>query len=401
MIDQKNLNNEVWISGMGIVSAIGINLDECLLSLRNDKTGIDRIKLLDTIHKDTYVAGEIKLTNKEIASLVEESPELPRTTLLAMLAAKEALISAGFAPEKGTRAGIILGTTVGGMDKSERLYVKDEDPKEYIFSHPCGFTTAFLAKKYGFSHYSNTISTACSSGANAIMLGAKLIKHGFLDVILAGGTDALSVFTLNGFRSLMILDPEPCKPFSNDRKGLNLGEGAGFILLESKEHAIQRKVKCICKVSGYGNSNDAFHQTASSPDGRGAYKAMDEAVKVAGLQPAEIDYINVHGTGTDNNDLTEAIAIQRLFTGRIPDFSSTKTFTGHCLGAAGAIEAIFSAAAIYHSEVYSNLRFTSPVSDTELVPVLSYKKKKVKHVLSNSFGFGGCDTSLLFSEITC
>jgi 3-oxoacyl-(acyl-carrier-protein) synthase len=400
MKDQENFNSEIWISGMGIVSAAGNNLDECLHSLVNDQAGIDKITLLETIHKDNYVAGEVKLTNKEIASVVKDSPDLPRTTLLALLAAGEALNSAGYKPGKGTRAGLVLGTTVGGMDKTERFFMKDDDPKKYIFSHHCGYTTAYLAQKYGFKHYANTISTACSSGANAVMLGAKLIKHGLLDVVLAGGTDALSIFTLNGFRSLMILDHEPCKPFSNDRKGLNLGEGAGFVFLESKGHAIQRQAKGICRISGYGNSNDAFHQTASSPDGRGAYKAMEEAINVAGIAVADIDYINVHGTGTDNNDLTEAIAIQRLFNNHVPDFSSTKTFTGHCLGAAGAIEAIFSAAAIRRGEVYSNLRFTSPVGDTGLIPVLKFKKKRVRHVLSNSFGFGGCDTSLLLSEIT-
>jgi 3-oxoacyl-(acyl-carrier-protein) synthase len=400
MINPVNFKSEVWISGMGVVTSIGNNVETCLQSLAKDKTGIERIKLLDTIHKDSYVAGEVKLTNIEIASLVNDNPDLPRTTLLALMAAGEALNSARFTSKKGTRAGIILGTTVGGMDKTERLYVKDEDPKKYIFSHPCGYTTSCLAQKYNLNHYSNTISTACSSGANAIMLGAKLIKNGFLDVVLAGGTDALSVFTFNGFRSLMILDQEACKPFSNDRKGLNLGEGAGFVFLESKEHALQRQAMGICRISGYGNSNDAFHQTASSPEGRGAFKAMAEALNVAGINNSEIDYINVHGTGTDNNDLTEAIAMQRLFENNVPDFSSTKTFTGHCLGAAGAIEAVFSAAAIYRGEVYSNLRFTSPVGETKLLPVLAYKKKKVKHVLSNSFGFGGCDTSLLFSEIS-
>jgi 3-oxoacyl-(acyl-carrier-protein) synthase len=400
MEDLLNYNNDVQVSGMGVVSAIGNNLNECLISLVTDKTGIGRINNLGTIHKNTYVAGEVRMTNPEIADFVDDRPDLPRTTLLALMAATEALNSGGFKPEKVTRAGIILGTTVGGMDKTERLFVQDDDPRKYIFSHPCGYTTAYLANKFGFRHYINTISTACSSGANAIMLGTRLIKQGILDVVLAGGADALSIFTLNGFRSLMILDQDPCKPFSNNRKGLNLGEGAGFLLLESVEHAEKRKIKGVCCISGYGNSNDAFHQTASSPEGRGAFKSMSEAIRIAGIKTTDIDYINVHGTGTDNNDLTEAIAIQRLFNNQVPDFSSTKTFTGHCLGAAGAIEAIFSASAIHRGEVYSNLRYDSPVGETELVPILTYKKKKVKHVLSNSFGFGGCDTSLLLSEIT-
>jgi 3-oxoacyl-(acyl-carrier-protein) synthase len=309
-------------------------------------------------------------------------------------------LHAEFSRISGSQIGIIIGTTVGGMDKTERLYKRNMNPGLYIPSHHCGFTTHYLANYYGIRDYINTISTACSSGANAIMLGTRLIKHGILDAVIAGGSDALSAFTLNGFRSLMILDTDPCRPFSNDRKGLNLGEGAGFVFLESKEHALKRNIKGLCKVSGYGNTNDAFHQTASSPDGRGAYNAMFKALKMSNLKPENIDYINVHGTGTDNNDVTESLALNRLFSYKVPDFSSTKTFTGHCLGAAGAIEAVFSASAIISNEVYANLRFTTPIEGTGLFPILNYsKKKKVDHVLSNSFGFGGCDTSLLFSRI--
>lgn len=392
-------NFEICITGMGVVSSIGINLDECLHSLRNNKTGIDKIKYLQTVHKDNYVAGEVKLSNQEISSLVEVKEDLPRTTLLAILAAREAIGSAGIENEKNSRIGIIVGTTVGGMDKTEKLYTRETDPANYIFSHHCGFTTSYLAGYFGIRDYANTISTACSSGANAIMLGARLIRHNILDIVIAGGSDALSAFTLNGFRSLMILDANPCKPFSDDRRGLNLGEGAGFVVLESPERVQKRVAIGYCSLSGFGNSNDAFHQTASSPDGRGAFKAMNEAISEAGIVPGDIDYINVHGTGTDNNDLTEGVAIERLFNKVVPDFSSTKAFTGHCLGAAGAIEAVFSASAIYHDEVYANLRFSKPITGTDLIPVKTYTRKKINHVLSNSFGFGGCDTSLLFSAI--
>ncbi len=395
---RDNIENDVVITGMGIISSIGNNLEDNLKSLREDRTGIQNIKHLETIHKDDYVAGEIALLNKEMMKILKLSDDLPRTTLLAMLAAREALESAGFDPDTGGRNGIILGTTVGGMDKTEVLYAKAHSPNEYLASHHCGFTTSYLSKYFGLTHYSNTISTACSSGANAIMLGARMIKNNMLDSVLVGGSDALSIFTLNGFRSLMILDQEPCKPFSDNRRGLNLGEGAAFLLIESSEYAKQRGTVGKAKVTGYGNCNDAFHQTASSPDGRGPYKAMVTAMKTAGLNANEIDYINVHGTGTDNNDLTESIALKKLFDGNVPDFSSTKSFTGHCLGAAGAIEAVFSVASILHNEVYSNLRFSEPIPDTGLIPNTRYTNKSVKHVLSNSFGFGGCDTSLIFSK---
>lgn len=390
---------EIWITGMGVVSAIGNNLNECLSSLRNDQSGIGKIRFLNTVHREQYVAGEVKLSNSEIASLVNDNPDLPRTTLLALLAAQETLVSANYKFDANKRIGLILGTTVGGMDRTEKYYINNLDNSDYALTHHCGFVSQYIARKFGISNYVNTISTACSSGANAIMLGARLIKQGLLDAAIVGGSDALSVFTLNGFRSLMILDNEPCRPFSAERRGLNLGEGAGFVFIEAKEDALKRNAEGICVVSGYSNANDAFHQTASSPDGRGAYKTMSEAAATAGIKVSDIDYINVHGTGTDNNDLTEGIAMKNLFGNNIPDFSSTKTFTGHCLGAAGAIEAVFSASAIKYGEVFANLRFANPILETGLVPVLKYSKKKVRHVLSNSFGFGGCDTSLLFSEI--
>lgn len=395
-----NERNEIWITGLGMISAIGNNMNECLASLRSDTTGIRKIQQLETLHKKEFVAGEISLSNKEIAEPLEVDSHLPRTTLLALHAAKETLEDAEYAEIPRPKTGVILGTTVGGMDKTERLYVQEKPPADYLKSHHCGYTTKYVADYFGIHEYTNTISTACSSAANAIMLGARLIQHGILDSVLAGGTDALSSFTLNGFRSLMILDPEPCRPFSEDRKGLNLGEGAGFVFLESSQSAKKRNKTGYCKLSGYGNSNDAFHQTASSDDGRGPYKAMQEALHTACLNPEDIDYINAHGTGTGNNDLTEGIAIQKLFKERIPEFSSTKTFTGHCLGAAGGIEAVISASAIMHNEIYANLRFSRPVSEMEeLRPVSKHTSANVNHVLSNSFGFGGCDTSLLFSGI--
>jgi len=390
---------DIWITGMGVVSAIGNNLNECLSSLRNEQSGIGKINFLDTLHREQYVLGEVKLSNNEIASLVNDNTDLPRTTLLAILAAQEALVSANYSFDKKKRIGLILGTTVGGMDRTEKYYVKGENNVNYALTHHCAFTSHYVARKFRTNNYINTISTACSSGANAIMLGSRLIKQGLLDAAIVGGTDALSVFTLNGFRSLMILDHEPCKPFSAGRKGLNLGEGAGFVFIEPKNDAIKRNQKGICRITGYSNANDAFHQTASSPDGRGAYKTMSEAISLSGINSSEIDYINVHGTGTDNNDLTEGIAMKNLFGDAMPDFSSTKTFTGHCLGAAGAIEAVISASSIQNNEIYANLRFENPIQETGLIPVLQFKKKKVRHVLSNSFGFGGCDTSLLFSEI--
>ncbi len=322
---------------------------------------------------------------------------MPRTLLLALKAVGRAIADAYlmYGPRK---IGIVVGTTNGGMDKTEMLYQTSVLPSSYLHSHHCGFITDYLASFYNLKDYGSTISTACSSGANAIMTGARLLKSGKLDVVIAGGTDALSNYTINGFNSLMILDNQPSKPFSKERNGLNLGEGAGFVVMERQDYAVKRGAPIYGYLSGYANTNDAFHQTKSSPDGRGAVSAMKQAIELAGIKPVDIDYINVHGTGTDNNDLIESIAIEKLFGNKVPDHSSTKGFTGHCLGAAGAIEAVISLLALEHNQLYPNLRFGSPVLDNGPLPILKTTSKQVNHVLSNSFGFGGCDTSLVFSK---
>jgi 3-oxoacyl-[acyl-carrier-protein] synthase-1 len=245
-----------------------------------------------------------------------------------------------------------------------------------------------------------TISTACSSSANAIFFGARLIRHGMLDVVVAGGTDALTKFTLNGFNTLMILDQQACKPFDENRKGLNLGEGAGYVVLVSARVAASLRKDPLCRLSGYCNANDAYHQTASSPDGTGSYLAMKGALERSGLQPSDIGYINLHGTGTQNNDIAEGTAIQRLFDPYYPKMSSTKSFTGHTLGACGGLEAVFSVLSVQRGLIYPNLRFATPMKELPFVPVTTFMKDQpIRHVLSNSFGFGGNCSSLIFSKL--
>ena len=230
------------------------------------------------------------------------------------------------------------------------------------------------------------------------MLGARLIKAGIIDRAIVGGTDALTKFTVNGFNVLQILDDRPCQPFDENRRGLNLGEGAGYLMLEAEGIAPKHLIKA--EVLGYANSNDAYHQTASSPDGTGAYLAMREAMSIANLNPKDIDYINVHGTGTNNNDLSEGIAIKRLFENDIPPFSSTKSFTGHTLGASGGIEAVFSVLSLEHQIIFPNLRFETPIESLDkMIPVTKLKKNyPMKNILSNSFGFGGNTSALIFSK---
>jgi len=218
-------------------------------------------------------------------------------------------------------------------------------------------------------------------------------------VVVAGGTDALTRFTLNGFNSLMILDGAPCRPFDASRSGLNLGEGAGYVVLVSDRVLLETGARSLSVVAGYGNTNDAYHQTASSPEGRGSYAAMEKALQLAGLDTAQIDYINLHGTGTLNNDLSEGTAVKRLFGDRIPRLSSTKAFTGHTLGASGGIEAVFSILAIQHQCVFPNLRFGEAMPELGIVPQTKFESDvRVQHVMSNSFGFGGNCSSIIFSQ---
>ena len=245
-----------------------------------------------------------------------------------------------------------------------------------------------------------TISTACSSAANAIMLGARMIRSGRLDRVLAGGCESLTKFHLNGFNALKILDKDPCKPFDQNRAGINLGEGAAYLVLESEDSLVTTGNTPLCELIGWGNACEAFHQTASSPDGVGAYLAMKKALDLSGLQPQEIGYVNAHGTGTDNNDISEGRAIEKLFGDRIPMVSSTKPFTGHTTSAAGSTEAILSILCLQHQVVWPNLNFKERMAELSFSPVEKLMTNvPVNAVMSNSFGFGGNDTSLIFKKV--
>jgi len=395
---------EVFVTGIGLISAIGKNAGEGFAALKEGRHGIAPVTILETAHRD-FAVGEVKSTNEELTALLplKNSSYITRTSLLGLHAASEAFHNAALASPDKLRIGLISATSVGGMDRSENFYaayLQDHSRGHLrdVISHDCGESTERIASHLGIRNHVATISTACSSSANAIMLGARMIKNNLLDVVIAGGTDALVRFTLNGFNTLMILDKQHCRPFDETRTGLNLGEGAGFIVLESAAHAGKRKAAVLAKLSGYGNANDAYHQTASSPDGYGAVLAMNKAFSMAGFAPSEISYINAHGTGTPNNDLSEGKAIEQIFGNTIPPVSSTKAFTGHTLGAAGGIEAVFSVLSVMNKVVYPNLNFKNQMKELNFKPVTSGKKIEVNHVLSNSFGFGGNNSSLIFSK---
>ncbi len=398
------MSQKIAITGMGIISAIGKNVMENLNSLKSGQHGISDITLFETRHKGNIKTGEIKLSNEELTEMLQlkGNNDATRTALLGMIAAKEAVENSGISDINQYKTGLISSTSVGGMDVTEKYFYTYEDfpeKQQYIHSHDAGNSSLLIADYLGLKGMVSTISTACSSAANAIMMGAKLIRNGVLDRVIVGGTDSLSKFTLNGFNTLMILTDSYNTPFDNDRKGLNLGEAAAFIVLESDEVVKKENKKVLGYLSGYGNANDAHHQTASSENGQGAFLAMEKALKVSGLNKEQIDYINVHGTATPNNDLSEGIAMIRIFgEGNVPEFSSTKAFTGHTLAAAAGIEAVYSLLAIQNNLIFPNLNFKTKMAEFDLTPVTELKEKNIKHVLSNSFGFGGNCSTLIFSE---
>jgi len=401
------MTNRVLITGMGMISSIGKNVEETYGSLIKEKSGTGKATILNTIHKDTFPLSEIKFTDDQLLTLadLQNNRIYTRTTCLGLIAAREAVNHAGLKSLSRLRTGMISGTTVGGMGKTEDNYKNYLLPEnttinsQYVDTHDCGDSTQTIADLLGYNDFVTTISTACSSSANAIMLGARLIKNNILDRVIVGGVDSLTKFTINGFNTLMILDKDLCKSFDADRKGLNLGEAAGFIVIESEKAAKEGNRTILGEVKGYANSNDAYHQTASSPEGNGAFLAMNKALNVAGLTPTDIDYVNVHGTGTPNNDLSEGTAMTRLFAGDyFPRFSSTKAYTGHTLGAAGGIEAVISLLTIKYQTIFPNLNYTTPMPEVNAHPVTTLiTNAGVKNVLSNSFGFGGNNTSLIFS----
>lgn len=391
----------IVITAEGIVSAIGNSETEVVESLRSRKSGIGEMQFLQSKHKELPV-GEVKMSNSEMKTTlcIPQTEEVSRTSLMGIMAIRQ---FADSLPKKNnadsTRIVLISGTTVGTMDITERHFqnILEEQDFSFLKYHGCGGSTQRIADYFGCFSDITTVSTACSSAANAILLGANMIKAGKADVVVAGGSESLSRFHLNGFNSLMILDKERCRPFDETRAGLNLGEGAAFVVLESEEHAKKRGAEIHAYLAGYGNACDAFHQTASSDNGEGAYLAMKEALAMAGLQPEDIHYVNAHGTGTPNNDQSEGVALKRVFGERMPLVSSTKSFTGHTTSASGGIETVICLLAMKYGFVPANLGWQNQI-EGGITPTLGVDDIKLDNVVCNSFGFGGNDTSLILSK---
>lgn len=393
---------QIWITGAGIISSIGIGKEETCRSLLEERSGIGELKYLKTEHHE-FPVGEVKLTDDEMCQRlnIDKSVPMTRTALMGMLALQEAIADAGLKKDDLKNVGIVSGTTVGGMDKSELYYLdflENDTRNEYIRTHDCGACTEMIADHFGRFVFATTISTACSSAANAIVLGADMIRNGDAECVIVGGSECITKFHLNGFNSLMILDKEHCRPFDATRAGLNLGEGAAFIVLESESHARRRNCKAKAVLAGYANACDAFHQTASSPDGEGAFRSMTAALQMAGLDYTKIDYINAHGTGTPNNDASESSAIRRIWGDVVPRMSSTKSFTGHTTSASGSIETVICLLAIQNGFIPANLNFSTEDAQCIRPVEKTIRNVKLNNVLCNSFGFGGNDTSIVISS---
>jgi 3-oxoacyl-[acyl-carrier-protein] synthase-1/3-oxoacyl-[acyl-carrier-protein] synthase II len=368
---------------MGIISSLGQGVGRHVDSLKKNCSGIEPLKLFIPSPGNLLPAGEIPNFKQTL--------NVPRTHELAFLAAQEALSATRVVPDA-----IILGTTTGGMPLTEALLRKSEKDADQYKYHSTSSVAEFLAGALRCSGLVLTVTTACSSGAVAIKLAYELLSSGKANRVLAGGADALCRLTYYGFNSLQLIDPSGAHPLDLDRNGMTVAEGAAMLLLEAGESSPDN---AIAEILGGGLSCDAYHPTAPHPEGKGALAAMKKALEDAGIIPVDIEYINLHGTGTKDNDLAEAKAIHSVFGNNIPSLSSVKGATGHSLAASGAIESVICAAAIREGLIPANTGCTNPDPELNLKPALAPLKQKVGTVLSNSFGFGGNNACLVLADL--
>jgi 3-oxoacyl-[acyl-carrier-protein] synthase II len=384
----------VAVTGLGCLCAAGPNLPACLDTLFAGTRAPRPPERFFTNHPIRYPVFEVR----DFA----EPPQLLRTAALGLQAAQEALADAGWDREQlaPLKVGVCLGTTVGCAVSEEtfcRAYrtgrLPDMAPMERIFrSNPAGV----IARAYGFSGPCQTVVNACSSGTDAVGLGAAWIRAGLCDVVLAGGADELGRITYIGFAALQIADEAPCKPFDRERKGLNLGEGAAVLVLESESVRGRRGRRARSFVTGYGSACDAYHLTTPRPDGAGLKSALAEALAAGNIGADGIAFVNAHGTGTPDNDRVESQVLAEVLPG-VP-FFSTKGYTGHTLGAAGAIEAVFTAACLELGKIPANAGFVTPDPELRSAPVTQVTGIRGTAALSETLAFGGNNAVVMFSR---
>jgi 3-oxoacyl-(acyl-carrier-protein) synthase len=388
------------ITGLGLVAAPGCGVDAIWNVIRTGVSGLKPLTLFSSPRYGQLLTGEAQRDLTALGAPLNGS----RSDQLGWLAAREAVCSAKIDfKNSAERAGVVLGCSVGGSFGSEQFLttlIKQGKmrPRPARF-HECVSVVDLIADEFGLLGPSMAVSTACSSGALAIATAAEMIQSGEAEVMLAGGADSLSRMTWGGFSSLLLVDEAGCRPFDAHRAGTSMGEGAGVLVLEAEEFARRRGAKILARLSGWGASCDAHHTTAPHPEGAGAAAAMEGALRRAGLESSAIDYVNGHGTGTRDNDLAESKALKKVFGKRLPPVSSTKRFFGHALAASGAIEAVVCVQALRHQEIPPNPGFTTLDPAIGFAPVVELRSAPLTHVMSNSFGFGGNNSVLIFSQL--
>lgn len=403
----------VAITGMGVIGAFGRGVSAMDGALRDGREGVGKLTLWESGLNDFPVGQYRGNLDDDLGAIpgldARTRRRLSRSDALALVATHEALAQAGL--ESFENAGAYIGESVCGTLTSEAIYIearrralKGEREKlgmAGMFTHEGANTLDRLAGVYLLKGPTLSFMTACSSAANAIGLAARQIQTGRCDAMIAGGTDSLSRIAFNGFCSLKVVSPDGPRPFDRDRQGMMVGEGAGVLVLESLQHARRRGARVLALLAGYGHSCDAHHLTAPHPEGRGAAASMTQALDTAGLDAAQIGYVNAHGTATPDNDKTEALAITRVFGNRGVPVSSTKRYSGHTLAAAGGVEAVISVWSLRNELLPGNLGLRGEPEDSAIDVVARTRPARgLRHVLSNSFGFGGNNATLVFSEVS-
>ncbi len=415
----------VVVTGMGLVTPLGVGIEHAWKSLISGKSGISAVERFDTSDLTCKIAGQVPygdaegLLNPDSHVPVKDQKKIDNFILFAIAAADYAIADSGWKAENDEdsfRTGVMIGSGIGGLATIEEnvLTLQEKGARRispfFIPASLINLGSGHVSIKYGFRGPNHSVVTACSTGAHAIGDAARLIEIGDADVMVAGGAEnAVCRIGFAGFCSARAMStsyndtPEKAsRPWDIGRDGFVMGEGAGVVVLEEYEHAKKRGAKIYAELIGYGLSGDAYHLTAPSPEGDGAFRAMSGAVKRAQIPVEKIDYINAHGTSTPKGDEIELAAVKRLFGNHAYNLSmsSTKSAIGHLLGAAGSVEAIFSILAMRDSIVPPTLNLDNPSEgcDIDLVPHKA-KEKKVEYALSNSFGFGGTNASLIFKKV--
>ncbi len=418
---------EVVVTGVGLVTPLGIGQEINWRRLIDGQSGINKINSFETKDLPCKIAGQIPNISNDLEGGLnlddwidaKELRRIDRFIAYGLIAAQMAIEDSKWVPSNMhdyEQTGVLVGSGIGGLETiantTEILNTKGvrKISPFFIPSALINLISGQISIKYNFKGPNHSVVTACSTGAHAIGDAAKIIESGKANVMIAGGAEAACCrIGMAGFSAAKALSTnfndspwEASRPWDRDRDGFVMGEGSGVVVLEEKEHAINRGAKIYSKIKGYGLSGDAYHITAPSSDGDGGFRAMNAALHEAKLKPNDIDYINAHGTSTPLGDMIELKAVKRLFVDNLNNLSisSTKSLTGHLLGAAGAVEAIFSILAIQNQEIPPTINLINPDEGTsgfDLVPNKS-KKKNIKNILSNSFGFGGTNASLIFGK---